>query len=427
MRDSKKILFETSPVKRYATYKTESGMDCKGIQGTLNKPHGLKELMGQIIQELHKGPKRFVPFSKKLAKNNSFTQILEAIDILVIDGIIQTKSKNKKPNKSNLEWELQTISLDPRVQKEVSQKEIVSVEQYEKFKIRINMIIEKTKPTFLKSHLTQCMNNRVLTSPDGVKVCGSEAWVKYQSITLTLAYAIVLLDEDKRESLVISERIWGKSKILDRYKKDITLVTGLSLNQMNLTSMPEVTFIHGDVTYTYKGYRASFLAGSPCSLTEVTIKGLDIEHVGIDKIFIIENLAVFQEILMRAYQERPNVLLFWGAGYLSSPRLRLLKKVLLYKPVPVYIWSDLDSDGLGLTLDIIKKVRAYSIDASPVLMSSSELDLAKGVYKASNHHNLNDPELLTVFPDVIERIKLQNVMEQEELLLHYDLLKNKLP
>ncbi|NLI93099.1 MAG: hypothetical protein GX434_13200 [Peptococcaceae bacterium] len=60
-------------------------------------------------------------------------------------------------------------------------------------------------------------------------------------------------------------------------------------------------------------------------------------------------------------------------------------------------------------------------------MGASELDLAKGDYVASNHHNLDDPELSVIFPDVIERIKLQNVMEQEELLLHYDRLENKLP
>lgn len=52
-------------------------------------------------------------------------------------------------------------------------------------------------------------------------------------------------------------------------------------------------------------------------------------------------------------------------------------------------------------------------------MSASEQDLAKGDYVASNHHNLDDPELLAIFPNVIDRIQLQNVMEQEELLLYY--------
>lgn len=51
-------------------------------------------------------------------------------------------------------------------------------------------------------------------------------------------------------------------------------------------------------------------------------------------------------------------------------------------------------------------------------MSAIELDLAKGDYIVFNHHNLDDPELSAIFPDVIDRIQLQNVMEQEELLLH---------
>jgi DNA topoisomerase VI subunit A len=424
----RKIDYQGSPEKRYPNYKTESGWDCKTVEITLKKPHGLQELMKQIIREVQKGAKRFAPLSKKLSTDNSYADILRAIDIMVIDGILQTSSKNKRPNKSDLEWELQIICLDPRVQKQASAKEKLQTDQYEKLRSKIKEIIQHIGDSSLKLHLMQCIYKKELSSPDGKEICNSQAWVKFQSIALTLSYALVLIDEDRREPLrVISERIWGKSKILDRYKKDIVLVTGKSLNQLNLTTTAEVTYVYGDVTYIHKGYRSSFLAGSPYSLTEGTISSLEIEHVGVNKIFIIENLAVFQEAFVREYQERPDVLLMWGAGYISSIKMRLLKKILQSKPIPVYIWSDLDSDGLGLTFDIMKKVRKYGVNACPVLMSARELDLTKGEYKASNHHGLNDPEIFAVFPDVIERIRLNNVMEQEELLLHYDLFKHELP
>jgi hypothetical protein len=425
---TKKIDYEVNPEKKYPTYKTESGLDYKGIENTLQKPHGVQVLMEQIIKEVKKGVKQIVPFSKKLSADYSYSDIYKAIEIMVIDGILQTRSKNKKPNKSNIEWELQIIRLDPRVQDDICEKEDPFVTKYEELRNSVFEIIEKTKFSPLKEHLNQCINERTLSSPNGEKVCGITAWVKFRSIALTLAYSVVLLDEERQEPIrVISERIWGKSKILDRYKKDITLVAGKSISQLNLTSMPEVTFVHGDIIFVYNGYRSSFMAGSPCLLAESTIKGLEIEYVGVEKIFVVENLAAFQEVLARKYQVVPDVLIIWGAGYLSSTKLRLLKKILQFKCIPVYIWSDLDSDGLGLTLDIVKKVRAFKVNAYPVLMSANELDLAKGKYKASNHYNMDDQELSILFPDVIERIKSQNVIEQEELLLNFDLLKDKLP
>jgi hypothetical protein len=430
IEDKKCISYVRDQKRRYPTYKIESGLECKGIISTLNKPHGLKELMGQIIQEVQKSPKRFEPLVKKLSFSYTTEDVLDAIEIMVMDGVIQTKSKNKRPNKSDLEWELQLLNLDPRARdqdNETSKKDLLK-EDYENFKERFNEIVKEAETSLLRDHIYKCVDEKVLLTSNGEKICSYDARIKFQSVILSLAYALILLKQGRQENLrVVSERIWGKSKILDRYKKDIILVSGKPLSQLNLTNPPEVIFVYGDIVFDYKGSRSSFLAGFPYCLTEATVKDIDIKKASIEKIFIIENLAAFQEVFFRVYNKKPNVLLFWSAGYISTPKLHLLKIILQIHPVPVYIWSDLDSDGLGLTLDIIKKIRRYTISAYPVLMGAAELDLAKGQYRAANHYNLNDPELYTFFPDVIERIKKQNVMEQEELLLHFDMWKEKLP
>ncbi len=426
--DAKHITYQRNSTKKYPTYKIEAGLECKKILSTLSKPHGLQALMEQIIQEVQKGAKRFSPLEKKFSTSYSREDILQSIEVLLIDGIIQTKSKNRKPNKSNLEWELQLLYLDPRAREQVPQMEKLAAQNYENFQKQICEIIRDLKPSLLKDHLNRCIEQKELLTPNGEKVCGSEAWIKFQSVALTVAYALVLLEQGKQEPLrIVSERIWGKSKILDRYKKEIMLVTGESLSRLNLTNTPEVIFTHGDITYMYKGHHSSLLAGAPCCLIPETIQGMEIEHALVDKIFIIENMAVFQEIFFREYHKRPDVLLVWGAGYISSSKLHLLKKILQHHPVPVYIWSDLDSDGLGLTLDMVKKFRKYNVNAYPVLMGAAELDLAKGNYQAANYFNLDDPELYAIFPDVLERIKRKNVMEQEELLLYFDIWKEKLP
>lgn len=197
MSGIKKTDYERSPEKRYPSYKIESGQNFRGIPSTLNKPHGLQDLMTQIIREVSKGAKRYTPLAGKLAKSYSSSDIAKAIDILVIDGILQTKSKNKKPNKSDLEWDLQIISLDPRAQETFSQTEEPLVEKYQHLKNQIDQLITETKPSALKTHLQRCLNEKVLTSPNRDVVCGTKAWVKFRSVALTLAYAIVLLEQEK--------------------------------------------------------------------------------------------------------------------------------------------------------------------------------------------------------------------------------------
>ena len=57
---------------------------------------------------------------------------------------------------------------------------------------------------------------------------------------MAVAHSIRLLENGQQLPLkIVSSHIWGTSKVLDRYKKDIADATGMTLAELNLVVMPE--------------------------------------------------------------------------------------------------------------------------------------------------------------------------------------------
>ncbi|MDR3585065.1 MAG: DUF2220 family protein [Desulfosporosinus sp.] len=145
-----------------------------------------------------------------------------------------------------------------------------------------------------------------------------------------------------------------------------------------------------------------------------------------EKLFLIENLAPFLEIYKGHYIDRPDVAIIWMAGYLSSAKRLIIKKLLQNKKVPVFIWSDIDADGILLANDAIRYVNSLGCLCSPVLMTENEVRLTQGKYKGSrmiSPHNDIEP----VFSGIISEIEKGLAMEQEELFLHYKYVEAFLP
>lgn len=412
---------------RFPVYRKEAGRNYAGLEKTLNKPHGLKPLMDFFIKELMKGPKKFQPLMNKLSKKYPRNDINDVLEILKVDGIIEIISKNKRPKVGHY-WVPMTVRLDLRAKEELIPEETMDVDQ----KINIlrgevsEVLGDTTHP--LGKHILDCLEKGPLTDSKGEIAVEPKAWYKYRSVILTLAHSIKLQKEVRVEPLrVVSERIWGKSKILDRYKGDITRVAGTSLTRLNLTLMPELTFLYGNFTWVVNGQACKGTTGLPVVLAEETIKNLDITGVNAKQLLIIENYAVFIELLNRKYFQLPDTILLWGEGYFSSIKRHLMGKILLFRPLPVYIWSDLDSEGLNLTYDIIKFLKDLGVQGKPLLMTSKELAFTSGHYSGAKRLKLDDEELNKIFSDVIPLIKNDITMEQEELLIHYDIIEKYLP
>lgn len=423
------IEFEAEEGIRFPVRKTEQGVAYAGVEESLSKPHGFHSLMEKIIKECRKGQRRYDSLVNKLLKSYSKSDIESALEILMIDGILCVQSKNKRPRKSDIEWIPQLVWLDQRAEADLPvQKEKVTEKDWVELKREIEEMLCEVDQSTLRSHILECLQNEILCSPEGEVICNLIAWKKYRSIALTLAYALQLRQKGKREPIrMVSEKIWGKSKDLDAYRKDIVKVAGLPLENLNLDIAPEVIFLHGNVEYQVDGYTSSCMAGLPACLVDETVKNLEVSESNIKAIFVIENLAVFQEILSRKYRNVSDVLLFWGAGYISSLRRLLLEKIIKKKNVPVYIWSDLDADGLTLTRDIVRKLAEFDALGMPVLMTEEQLKLTKGNFKGAQHLKLEDTELEVMFPDVLHQIKQGITMEQEELLLHYEQIEKQFP
>ena len=416
---------------KFPLYKEVFGPVYAGLENTLAKPHGLKDPMQALVKALSQGPKRYRPLIDRLSQKYSLEDIETACEILQLDGVIRIKSKNNRPRKGYY-WVPQYIFLDSRTEEELNQQAQARDRQIQE---QINNLKQEVEAVLgdsdhpLAGHLRRCLAQKILIDRQGVEVCDPyRAFTAFRSVVMALAYSVKLQSQGQSEPLrVVSERVWGKSKVLERYKKEITRVAGAPLSGLNLTLMPDLIFFYGDLEYQVAGREASGLAGYPAVLAENSVRKMKVTGLGAQKILIIENLAVFNEVLKRRYYNQSDTLVMWSEGYLTSTKRTFLAKLLCFNPLPVFIWSDIDADGLMLTWDMVKFLSAHGIKARPVLMSTEELALSVGQFQGNERLSLDEDALDDMFGDVVEQVRRGAAMEQEELMLNYDIIKNKLP
>ena len=405
----------------------EYGTNYIGINKSINKPHGMKEIMSSIIKLSSKKPIKYNTLIKKLVDKFQRSDIDDAIEVLKKDGIIQTFSKNSNPRKSRY-FSISKICIDPRAEADLKIDTSGDMEEkLSQLKGEVSHITMGSS-SLLGNHLRNCVDEGALKDLSGCVIVNTKAWIAFRSVALALAYSVMLKEKEEYATLrEISVKVWGKSKVLDRYKTEITKVAGMSLSKLNFNITPETTYLYGDISGVINGTTFSGLAGYTVIITDSTIKSLNITEVKAKSILIIENLAVFLSLFSNKYINHHDTLIIWGEGYLTSSNRVLLKKIIKSRKLPVYVWSDLDGDGLELTLDIINFVEKQGTSGQPVLMGEDELKLSSGQFEGANHINLEKEELKRLFPDVINSIKEGRTMEQEELLLHFDYINIKLP
>lgn len=411
---------------QFPVFKTEYANEYQGLEKTLNKEHGLADLLRKIIKELQKGDKQYPAFISRLQNRYDPVDIKDAVSILLLDGIIRLESKNTSPRKME-NWEIKRIKLDPRFKSDFEEKNDATKSENLEETIRKAQELLKGIDSALSSRVSDFILKRKIEDPSGRVICTSENWKCFKSILLALCFAVKFQAEGHHETLrIVSERIWGRSKVLDPYKHDIMNAAGMSLENLNLSLMPEIVMVQGDIDLSIRGKTTSLLAGIPCCLTAESIAEAKILQNNTEKVFLIENLAPFLEVYKRYYMDRPEVAIIFMAGYLSSTKRLLIEKILKSKKVPVYIWSDIDTDGIMLASDAIRYVKFLGCYCSPVLMTKTEIALTQGKYKSARVINPNydpDPAFSQIQADIARGL----AMEQEELFLHFDHLIEYLP
>lgn len=350
----------------------------------------------------------------------------DSIEILTIAGVIQVESKNVQP-KTQLKWEIRKLALDPRAADELTENKPSKETELFHIGTEAEAILGTIAGSLADIVRKAIVAGQILDAAGNV-LATPKAMVKYRSVMLALAWVAKLMAEKRREPLrVVSQRVWGDSKRLDAYKDDIVATGNDTLDNLHLTANFETTLVHGNVSYEVNNICSTMLSGIPGCLTDATIDKMTITSARIDGILIIENAAVFREVLYRRYLARPTILIIWGEGFLSSSKRTLLRKLMETTPATVYVWGDIDASGLQIIEDIHCVCAACGRDVVPVLMSEDELTLTCRKFIGSAHTALASPVLGRISPDIIEKVRNGATMEQEELLIHWDIIESKLP
>lgn len=217
-----------------------SGREASRVEITLNKPHGKKDIIQYVFSELRKGDKIYIPFVNNALKKFAWPDLNFALEILLLDGIIQIKFKNQRPRKG-YEWIPQKIMLDPRMQKLLDDKKQEAVVSVSELHALTSELLNSCGNHPLKMHLLNCINERVLRDSDGNAVVESKVYEKYKSILLTLTYYLICKSQNKRIPLRhLSNKIWNKPKILHKYRQDMTRVANISLDNLELVLLPDI-------------------------------------------------------------------------------------------------------------------------------------------------------------------------------------------
>ncbi len=427
IKDAEAIISKMTRVEgiKFPVARVQQGRNYSGF-AIFDKPHNLKSLMQELVKDLFRGEKQYPPLERRYSQKYSLVDLLDAMEILTIAGIIQVESKNVQP-KTQLKWRIKKLALDPRAEDELENSKPSEVAEIYNVEAEVETILGTIvgKPAYL---VRKAVAEGQILDDAGNVLATPKAMVKYRSILLALAWAAKLIAEQRREPLrVVSQRVWGDSKRLDAYKIEIATAGQDTLDNLHLTANFETTLVHGNVSYEVNGISGTTLSGIPVSLTDATIDKMTITSAPIDGIFIIENIAVFREVLYRRYLARPNIFIMFGEGFLSSSKRTLLRKLMEASSAIVYVWGDIDASGLQIVEDIRCSCTACGRDVAPVLMSEEELELTCGKFLGSAHTALDSPVLSLIFHNVVEKVRGGVTMEQEELLIHWDKIESKLP
>lgn len=428
IKDTESIISKMTRAEgvKFPVARVQRGRDYTG-RAIFDKPHNLKPLMQELVKDLSRGEKQYPPLERRYSNKYSMVDFLDAMEILTIAGVIQVESKNVQP-KTQLKWKIRKLALDPRAEDELEKSE--RSKETETFNVGAEAeTILGTLSGFLADLVRKAVSEEQILDKFGNILATPKALVKYRSVLLALAWAAKLMAEKRREPLrIVSQRVWGDSKRLDAYKAEIVAAGCDTLDNLHLTANFETTLVHGNVSFKLNSISGTMCAGIPACLTDATIDKLTITSAPIDGIFIIENIAVFREVLYRRYLTRPNIFVMFGEGFLSSSKRTLLRKLMeATRAIVVYVWGDIDASGLQIVEDIHNICVECGRHVEPVLMSKDELELTCGKFIGSSHTELNSPVLRRIFPDVVEKVREGATMEQEELLIHWDKIKSKLP
>lgn len=427
---------------RFPVNRIRKGKEYKGLDRTLMKPHGFQSLMEDALKYLEpSGKRRWDSFLNRLSKRSNSNHVVEMVDLLIQTGIVCLTEKNIRPNKGEY-WHPFEISVDERARIELARKYPNKRNEKDTLRNSILSEIQELVDQWNECNMgiTRKIEEIVQLGIDRLKEPSVEngfpinpfSTTRFRSVLLTLGYGRLLLGNEETMPLrALSSLLWDNTKILDRYQTLIERILCCPLGLIGLETHPDMIWGYGDINYSLLNQRpVSLLAGRPPVLTRETIlessfsTGFDLKSI-----LVIENLTVFLTVLRRTYYNRRDVFVLWSGGYWNRLHRKILRSILSQKKLPVFVWSDMDGDGLVITQQICSWIKQQGSTAEPLLMGAIEWEIAGGERMATERDITIISNLSTqYFTDLIPLIKdHKKTIEQERLLVNYDYVSSKLP
>lgn len=215
------------------------GRKYDGVEISIDKPHGKKKIMQYIIKLLLKGPKQYKSFVNHVLEKYIWQDLNDALEILLLDGVIQITFKNQKPRKA-IDWFPKIIQLDSRALEDLKNDMPDDEQEFLKLKNLVKELLSHSNNP-LKSYLLQWIQDEEIKDQSGEIVADSGSFKKYKSIILILAYYINLKDNTQKIPIRhLSNQTWNNPKILNSYKNEVIKLTGIKLEELNSVLLPDI-------------------------------------------------------------------------------------------------------------------------------------------------------------------------------------------
>ncbi|MXO78607.1 serine/threonine protein kinase, partial [Paenibacillus sp. OT2-17] len=224
---------------RFPVEMLASGRGYNGVEASLNKPHGKKVIMDFVIKTLSKGTKQYKPFINQILQKYSWIDLNDALEILLLDGIIQITFKNLKPRKMT-DWIPKSIQIDPRAMEYLIRDEPNYDVEFKNLRESVIKLVFYTKSP-IKNLLLKWINEKIIKDQTGSIITDSTSFNKYKSIILMVAHYIIFKENDEKVPLrYLSNQIWSQPRLLSKYKNEVVLSAGITLDELDSVLLPDI-------------------------------------------------------------------------------------------------------------------------------------------------------------------------------------------
>lgn len=300
--------------------------------------------------------------------------IKELIDSLYDAGYLLLEEKKVSATR----WEISTLSIPDSVLDElleiVGSKKIID-ELIKQIKELVGLPAQEDLENIhhlFCDQLNQLEKNgrAFITSKEGKVIASTSKIEKYKLLLKALFEIYQETSAGRRIPFrTLSIRLAAQSKKLNNYKEEITTILDSDMRSLGIYPHAVGCWVSGEFHFKVNGYSGHGRAGYPAIFVSVeSFPSMTITSSDVNKILIIENQTVFEEVLRRGLYSRKDCAVLFSEGFMSTPQEKMIRYLIASGASEVYMWNDLDPHGILIYLSAIKRLNRY---IKPVFMTKN--------------------------------------------------------